>query len=336
MKKNYFLLAAATMMLAACAETDLVNEVQESAPVAIGFDAFPEKATRAEIASVSDLQNEGFRIWGYKAATASPMDWSDQYTVFDNIAVTYQSSIWKSATTKYWDRTCTYNFYAAAPSSQSVDYSINSATGMITIQNAASVKSTLSADYLIARNGAKGIDGAYTGTTHTDVALNFNHIMSKVSFKLISGIDESITVTGLTMSGWDSGTGKFVQTLTTTPSQNTHAEWSITTSVPGSVTLVGTGATNSSLVLNNLSYTDVTDTYIMVPQTISAGSLTFTIDFSIDGEEFKAQVGTLATAQIWGTDTHTTYNIIVGPDDIGFNPTVSGWSYNPDTETEIE
>ena len=38
MKKNYFLLAATTMMFAACAQSDLVNEIAvEETPQAIGF-----------------------------------------------------------------------------------------------------------------------------------------------------------------------------------------------------------------------------------------------------------------------------------------------------------
>ena len=48
MKKNYFMLAATTMMLAACAQTDVVNEIAvEGTPQTIGFETFANKQTRA-------------------------------------------------------------------------------------------------------------------------------------------------------------------------------------------------------------------------------------------------------------------------------------------------
>ena len=55
MKKNYFLLAATTMMLAACAQTDVVNEIAvEETPQAIGFETFANKQTRADDASTAE------------------------------------------------------------------------------------------------------------------------------------------------------------------------------------------------------------------------------------------------------------------------------------------
>ena len=75
--------------------------------------------------------------------------------------------------------------------------------------------------------------------------------------------------------------------------------------------------------------------YIMVPQTIEEETLTFTISYTITRtvngntvtETFKDQVGVLEAEQVWGTDTHTTYTIIVSPTKIEFgDPTVTTWS----------
>ena len=341
MKKNYFLLAASTMMFAACAQTDMVNEVvTEEAPQTIGFEGFAGKTTRKEITNVGDLQGVGFQVWGYKAPTAATMDWSNQYTVFNNTTVSYADSKWGYEDPKYWDRTSTYKFYAAAPASQKSFYSIAPATGMITIANVESAENDNSKDYLIDRDGYT-IGGAYTGTEHDPVSFDFHHIMSKLSFKLKAAVAEEIVVTRLVMTGWNSGLGTFTQNAKTTPNvANDYSEWTIATAGVGNITLVGAGSSQASVTLNSDKSTlsTVTDEYIMVPQIIAAENLTFTIDFRIGTEEFIGQVGTLASQQVWGTDAHTTYTISVGPDVIDFNVNnVCGWdagSPNPGTEIE--
>lgn len=325
MKKNYFMLAAAALMFAACAETDFVNPVPVNEGEVIGFETFANLPTKAEITNETALQGVGFQVWGYKATTASPMDWSDQFTVFNNNTVSYSSG-WTSEVARYWDRTSTYKFYAAAPSEQKSYYSIDPATGMISITGAESAKSGASKDYLIDREGETNIVGATAST----VGFNFHHIMSKLSFKLKAGIAKDITVTRLVMTGWNSGNGTFVQTLTATPGTADHtSEWTIAAAGEGSVTLVGTGAYDETIVLPaDKSVKNVTDAYIMVPQEIAASTLTFTIDYKINetGEVFTAQVGKLSAEQIWGTDAHTTYTITVGPDEIKFNvSSVCGW-----------
>ena len=131
MKKNYFLLAASTMMFAACAQTDMVNEVvTEEAPQAIGFETFANKQTRAAENnatssyswSLSD-HHTSFMVWGYKNVTNAK--------VFDGVTVSYidtnsdsQADDWdyvsNSGFPVYWDKTATrYDFYAAAPAKAS-------------------------------------------------------------------------------------------------------------------------------------------------------------------------------------------------------------------------
>lgn len=115
MKKNYFMLAAATMMLAACAKTDLVNEVNTVVePQAIGFETFAQKATRAtenSTASYSwDLEDHHttFSVWGYKDVQTS--------YIFNNKKVSHSNEIWSYTGLVYWDKAATaYEFYAAAP-----------------------------------------------------------------------------------------------------------------------------------------------------------------------------------------------------------------------------
>ena len=331
MKKNYFILAAAATLFAACAETDVLVDLseKENAPKAIGFETFANKTTRAEL---SDATLANFQVWGYKAPTANPMVWTNQTTVFDNVTVSKSADVWSYTDKKYWDKMSTYNFYAVAPGGDAVkdNYTIDPATGKITINNVISAKSTESMDYLIDRNGNTGVIGNYT-TTHDDVSFDFNHIMSKVSFKLQSTINETVTVTSLTMTGWNSGNGKFVQTLTATPNTTDNtSEWSIPTAGTGNISLVTENVTLSQ------SPTELTDSYIMVPQTIDANILTFTINYKIGDEVFTGHVGKLAEAQTWGTDTHTIYTISVGPETIDFAVnSVNDWTNSPTTQPSV-
>ena len=99
MKKNYFLLAATTMMFAACAQTDLVNEVvTEEAPQAIGFEGFAEKATRTTennetsyTGKLYDHHND-FSVWAYKNTSTELVFGTDETvgTVVDAKDYTYR------------------------------------------------------------------------------------------------------------------------------------------------------------------------------------------------------------------------------------------------------
>lgn len=363
MKKNYFMLAAATMMFAACAETDLVNEIAvEETPQAIGFDAFANKTTRAEITKTDDLKTEdgGFHVWGYKNRGSE-----DEYTVFDNEVVSWDAtnSKWGYTNTQYWDKMSTYKFYAVAPKAGSATYAIGDGTVdqwgkyMIKITNADN-----SVDYLIDRDGTASSlkdanDNVLTGLKGFDngvVSFNFNHIMSKISFKLKAGVAEKIVVTSLTMTGWNDNVGTFTQSASFDTRNRNNTEWKMTAGDNGSFVIIDANSNPNGVVLENTmnpTSTTVGNTLITVPQNIAASKLTFTISYKlirgvVDGSEgapnddpkdevFTDQVGVLADAQSWYTDTHTTYTISVTPDAIEFgDPTVLAWSYTDDKDEE--
>ena len=339
------MMAAAATIFAACSETDFVNPVPETEQE-IGFENHVGKTTRAEIVDEYALAAEGgFVVWGYKTPTANKA-WASATTIFDEVNV-FASAIagvaganttWTYTNKKYWDKTSTYNFYAVAPYKPTPDtYSISdAATGMITISGAQSAPATTTVyDFLIDRDGAKGISG---DAPHAKVGFEFNHVMAKVTLKLLSGdINEGdvITVTKLTMSGWNSNEGTFAQDALYEASTTNIDEWTLTDGTAGTVTFNKDGG----YTLNETTAVAVEDSYIMVPQTIAASTLKFTVDFTITykdddanpennvTEEFIGHEGTLATAQTWGTDTHTTYTIKVGPQPIEFDvKTVSGFT----------
>lgn len=337
MKKSYLTLAAVAVIMASCSETNEVkNGANEAAQeAAISFDQFTESVTKAAITSESDLKTPGFGVFGYKTND----DFESSQTIFDNVKVYSESAtgtadneiVWKYDNLRFWDKTATYNFYAIAPfEAATANYNISNdpKTGMFTIDNVASAISSSSKDYLIDRDGNKDVSGNYSGT-HAKVPFEFHHTMAKVDFKLKSTLSSgTIEVTSVKMTGWNSGAGKFVQTLTATPTTLEHSEWTIATAGTGDITLVGTGATQTTVALTcatDATPTTVTDWYIMVPQTVAANGLTFTVDYIYkDGdytETFKNQVAKISAAQIWGTDSHTTYTLDIKPAAIEFDVT---------------
>lgn len=352
MKKSYLMIAAAAALFAACSSNDSFKDIdtQESA---ISFTPFAEKVTKAAIGSKADLATPGFKVFGYKTIETDNL-WSTAAkisTVFNGIKVYSedQGANWKYTGLRFWDRNATYNFYAVAPAEPtgSAEYEIIAppATnyGKISISNVQSAKSTDSNDFLIDRDGAKGILGKdHTNTSNTAVGIDFHHIMAKVSFALKSTLTSGkITVSKLTLTGWNNAVGAFAQDLSITGSPNSlvHGEWTLGTAVAGDITLVGAGSGNADgveLICNGTSSatTDLNDWYIMVPQEIAYTAatqtgLTFTVTYTYnDGaatdpyiETFTDQVAVVEKTQIWGTDSHTKYTLDIKPAEIKFNVT---------------
>lgn len=352
---------AAVALFAACASNDTFNEIDTDTPIV--FEQSINKTTRAYIADKAALADEGgFIVYGYKKAT-SAANWNSYQTIFNNINVksTNSGTSWSYDNLRFWDKTATYNFFAIAPYNPTTGtYSLveNSAPAALKfkITGAASAISTSSDDYLIDRDGALAVDGSYTGT-HATVNFDFHHIMAKINFKLMSTLTAgTITVTRLVMTGWNSGVGTFTQTLTATPTTLVNTEWTIPTAGAGNITLVGSGATDNEIEITcSASSTvataeEVSDWYIMVPQNIAASTLTFTVDFTYTDdngtpsdntddyvETFTDQVATLTAAQVWGTDSHTTYTLNIKPDPIVFDVTsICGFDVDGGQSTPID
>lgn len=315
MKKGILLLAVAASF-AACTQNEEINDAISQQE--IKFDQVLNKTTKAEIVNEAALVNEGgFAVFGYKSTDAFV---DNKTTVFNNVNVYDASGVWKYDDTKYWDRTATYNFYAIAPYETTATYSLED--GKFTVDGVASGLAKDSEDYVIDRTPTDecGISGAGTPST---VGFEFHHIMAKLSFAVKTNLtDAEIKVQSLTMTGWDNGAGKFVQTKTDGTWKELNAsEWAIATPVEGSATLIGTGSGNAEEVTLSSEATTLNDIYIMVPQTIAAETLKFTVNYTIDNEPFVNQVSALSTAQTWGTDSHTTYTLTIGPAAIEFDVT---------------
>ena len=123
MKKNYFLLAATTMMFAACAQTDMVNEVvTEEAPQAIEFETFANKITKAGTGTELNTHHETFYVWGYKNVAGNDICVFYKQNVKWNAESKNTVTKWEYTPIRYWDKTATsYEFYAATPTDESWD-----------------------------------------------------------------------------------------------------------------------------------------------------------------------------------------------------------------------
>ena len=347
MKKSYLMIAAAVLTFAACSNESTVKELNETvAEMPISFNSFTSNVTKATIGSIDNLKTEeGFVVYGYKTLD----DWTSiAQTVFTekNVYWDNTASDWVYNGLRFWDKNAKYNFYAVAPynPTDAAAYSINTTLGAnfgyITIAGATSKISTASDDYLIDRNGILNELGSnHTGATNPDVPFDFHHVMAKVSFALKSTLASgTINVTGLKMTGWNNAAGTFVQTSASTPAALDCAEWTLATpAVAGDINLVGTGTGNTSVELTcstSATATTLTDWYIMVPQAIAANTLTFTVTYTYTDnngtpsdtsddyvETFTNQAAAVATAQTWGTDSHTVYTLDIKPNAINFDVT---------------
>lgn len=138
------MIAAATVLFAACSDSDTFREViNDNETVLIGFETYHEKVTRATVTDTLHApqnftkEHGGFGVWGIKgapsdmaAASGTPaivnLSNAEKYTkVFDNVQVWYDADSSASATQKhahftyaipkYWDKTTEYHFFAYAP-----------------------------------------------------------------------------------------------------------------------------------------------------------------------------------------------------------------------------
>ena len=264
MKKNYFMLALASMMMAACANNDLVDVgvVKEEVPQAIGFETFAQKATRAENSEENYSQDLGdhhtsFEVYAYKNVSTT--------RVFDNETVEYTAATtgndgstipakWSYEGLVYWDKTASeYNFYAAAPAanywtlndkkdnSNKViqDQSYFTITGhAITAHNATvandhsyvDVFGSTATDLMIA--ATEQVNANSTQALFADVQLDFIHILSRLNITVSKHSDISdkiVTLNSLTVNNLY-GKGDFDENseLETELSAGTTARWSVT------------------------------------------------------------------------------------------------------------
>lgn len=221
MKKSYLMIAAAVALFTACAEKDTFKDV-EGQEIPINFSQMAtEKATRAgaelDMDWFHNTAKVGFGVYGFKGTPSADTK------IFKNEQVTSTTASapygWTHSTIRFWDKAVNnYNFYAYAPfagtnnsetsANPTFDYSKGfTFTGLSVIANIdVDESTTLSPDKVVA-TAVEGVgytsNKLHTGGSYTDgtgthsvadhanaptVPFVFNHILSKLSFKIYTPV----------------------------------------------------------------------------------------------------------------------------------------------------
>ena len=220
MKKSYLILAAVAGLLASCSNEVLVDEAASntSAPRAIGFSTFSEKATRTPGDYDLEDYHNTFAVYATKKSTVDASA-AEQYVFGDDAStaagqkagttVTFNAGAvapndWTYSPYRYWDKQATYYFRAYAPAAAPLALSyaaagnavnaaandfVTTAAYALVGQNLQGAAAT-EAEILTGFTGASGedcdlmiSDVVYEeGAAHNaDVNLVFKHILAKLN-----------------------------------------------------------------------------------------------------------------------------------------------------------
>ena len=314
MKKNYFLLAATTMMFAACAQTDLVNEVvTEETPQAIGFETFAEKTTRHSSSTTMTDYQTTFGVFGYNNNDGLFMK---NFKVHDEnkdakwiyIGETGGADGSTVQEAKYWNKLATYDFYAYAPYNSGVNFDGTKFT--IPSGNYAATENLQTT--FGTRNGetfSTNVDWMlasqknYTYSQGATVPLAFSHMLSKIAVVVKTTGDEDITVTNISLEGDTYKTGYYNGTA-----------WEPSNEV------VLTGVVGD-IEEKNMDYYSME--YLLIPAATAAPKLS--IDYTVNGQTYRQSDLAISGITSFAPNTFYTITVTIGLEPIQFSATSATW-----------
>ena len=353
MKKSFLLIATTAMIFAACSETDSFKDVNTQ-DVAIGFDS-PNlsKPTKAEITdSWKTTDGSAFGVFGYKNTTA----------IFDNEAVTYGSSTWSHPNVRYWDKSASaataYKFYAYAPY---ISSGVTISNGLFTIplstQVFANAATTETVDLCIAQ-AVEGIGYANANYTNPDgtVLLTFNHVLSKLSFKVkkVSTLTYDVKLNSLSV-GFPTGTGVVWAQATKPAAATATGAITYATYTPAAASTYGTSIiSGKSQTVNDATAEAIVDapSFIVTPVgNVTGGSaiakhsinvkVGYTIDYDTNASDnvhvYDAQEAYGVAEIAFAQGNHYYLTIVINPDKIEFDvKALVGFTDVDDVEQEVK
>lgn len=371
MKKQYFLMAIAATMFAACSQTEIIDEVADnSTPKAIGFTTYAEGQTRAENSGADytwhlESHHKTFNVWAYKNVSDTK--------VFNGDVVTHNESIWEYTGTRYWDKAADkYEFYAAAPavdkSSNNMQWVLNTNGNNVqnddyfTLQGYSiegnNLNATAFSGYTQSFAGfTKDLDLMIADkkpvtTFNTDVDLKFTHILSRLNITVKKkGITDVVKLVSLEVYNLDN-VGDFDESKVADPSAGTNERW--TTDRTNYISYAYKGGEEVSedaqyaiqaLVLPQNApaeniYLDgrnialaTSQPFIKLVYTITSGSNieTFAVYYNLS-KVFNNAATKLAFNEGW----QNTLNITIKPTAITFDANVAEWDFNVGNNPVIE
>lgn len=338
MKKSFFLIVTTAIILAGCSKTDSFKDVN-SEDVAIGFDSpYLSKPTKAEITDAwITTDGSAFGVYGYKAGTPN-------VTLFDNEEVTYGSSKWSHPNVRYWDKSAAaataYSFYAYAPY---LSTGVSISSGLITTQLGTQVFADASTAGTVDLCIAQAVEGiGYGNATYTDpagtVTFTFNHVLSKLSYKIKKDQDLTYDVTlNDVYVGYPTGTGVVWAQATKPAAATATGAITYATYTPATASTYGTTiVTDKSQTVSNSTAAVITDapSFIVTPVgSVTGGSaianhainvkVKYTIDYdtnaSDDVHNYDTQEAYGVAEIAFAAGNHYYLTIIINPDAIEFD-----------------
>lgn len=165
---QYFIISVAAMSIACSCNKSSPDTPAAETPSVI---AFSNVTTKATVATVSDLQKNGFGVWAFISNDNAKVT---NELILDNAKVTYKSGAWEYSPLRYWVPETIFNFIATYPYGQYAFDSENSAVNLTVSETPSDV------DYMIATNTTDTSDEGFSKT----VNLQFSHALTSVRLNI--------------------------------------------------------------------------------------------------------------------------------------------------------
>jgi hypothetical protein len=183
--KTKILFAFAALMLAACAQEEVVTAPQHAISFSNTFIDNSTHVTKVEDPSITKAKLTGFDVWGYR-------DNTDE-VVFEGEDVTpvAGTEMWDYTNTQYWIPESNYYFSALAPMN-STNWKLNTdgantyGAGVVSFTNVEGTEDLLYSAVAVETPDLTTLLSAGM----EPIELTFNHLLSKLKFTFTNGLDE--------------------------------------------------------------------------------------------------------------------------------------------------
>lgn len=287
--KKFLFLAIAAAAMTSCSQDEVLEVAQKEA---IAFNnGFINNATRAIDPSVTNTSVSEFQVWGTVTAESS----SATTSIFKNTQVKSNNNevgvnkIWDTqGTTQYWIAGAKYNFAGL----------INAGTDdtKFTLTNGLPTSVTFTQDYTAEKDllyARSTTDIVGKASDNTAVSMTFDHMLSKVGFKVTnnnaanSGYTYKVTDIKIISALATTGTA----TITSTPSANSFA-WAYQS---GEYTNLGFGAAvakdetevSDAAVISETATMYSNNEHLLIPNTYNTFEVQFTLETIVNGTTIK-------------------------------------------------
>jgi len=332
MKKFFAIAAVIAVALTGCVKNDVVND---SSNKEIAFNSYVGKATATKANTELPIDAPHFGAFALYHDGANT--WAGDYTAADifmnNAEIGYTAPIWKAVAAKYyWPKVGKLSFLAYSPYNSSASYNVGSAT--MTVPAAAITSGqTLTSDFLYsaATIDKTANDSQYTlGGSAQGVNIIFKHAGAKVAFKakLAAGISTTLGTDG---SGVEVKIKEItVKNVLPSASGNVTVTYDAAGAATiGAITAGGAAADQTvcnteSAALTSTASDILGNSLYVVPQ----AATTVTVVYSIKHGALTAYdtTGTITLTGNWESNKSYIYTMIIGFDEIQFDPEVTDWT----------